>query len=71
MDSYIQSFQITSGVPLLLSAMHEMTKNLKKVMLHKITKHMLLMALHLVCLWFEHTDIEQTVLPFEDQVQQL
>ena len=51
--------------------MHEMTKNLKKVMLHKITKHMLLMALHLVCLWFEHTDIEQTVLPFEDQVQQL
>ena len=69
LDGYIWSFQIASGVPLLSSAMHEMTKNLKKVVLHKIAKRMLPMALRLVCLWFEHADVEQTEQPFEDQVQ--
>ena len=49
--------------------MHEMTKNLKKVVLHKIAKRMLPMALRLVCLWFEHADVEQTEQPFDDQVQ--
>ena len=51
--------------------MHEMTKNLKKTVIHKIAARMLLMALHLICLWFEHADIRMTVEPFEDQVQRL
>ena len=38
---------------------------------NKIAKRMLPMAVRLVRLWFEHADVEQTVEPFEDQVQQL
>ena len=71
LDGYIRSFQIASNVGLLNSAMHEMTKNLKKIVLHKIAKRMLPMATRLVRLWFEHADVEQTVEPFEDQVQRL
>ena len=71
LDGYIRSFQIAANVPLLSSVMHEMTKNLRKTVLNKIAKRMLPMAVRLVRLWFEHADVEQTVEPFEDQVQQL
>ena len=71
MDGYIRSFQIASGVPLLSSAIHEMTKNLKKTVQNKIAKRMLPMAMRLVVLWFEHADVVQTVECFEDQVQWL
>jgi hypothetical protein len=71
LDGYIRSFQIAAGVPLLSSAMHEMTKNLKKTVIHKIAARMLPMALRLIRLWFEHADVGMTVAPFEDQVQRL
>ena len=71
LDGYIRSFQIASNVGLLNSAMHEMTKNLKKTVIHKIAARMLPMALRLIRLWFEHADVGMTVEPFEDQVQRL
>ena len=71
LDGYIQSFQIAAGVTLLTLQMHKMTKNLKKTAIQKVAMHMLLMALHLIHLWFEHADVAMMVQPFDDQVQQL
>ena len=51
--------------------MHEMTKNLRKTIIHKIAKHMLLMAKHLLKLWFEHADVEMTGEQWDHQVQRL
>ena len=40
-------------------------------MIQKITKRMLLMAKHLLKLWFEHADVEMTGEQWDHQVQRL